>query len=210
MKKGCKIIVLTLVLIFACVGMVSAASRTNETMNDIPNLNCPIVCPGSTEFKIGAGDPLLLPDIATLNTAAIYTNPVDQFKVRITVGTIPPGQNVDGGQKIVTWEANAPVCSVITKNGGGNKYFVYDYTPTYVVQADESSGDFGGLGVPHNGNNYGKISHLTFCYKPGDHSNDPLPPPVGVSVPEFPTVALPIGMIIGVLGLVYVVTSREK
>jgi hypothetical protein len=81
------------------------------------------------------------------------------------------------------WVSTKPVGAVLVK--GGTCYWVYEYFPGV------TSGY--GLKAPDNGKIHA-VSHADF----------------GFVAPEFPTLALPIGMMIGIVGLVYVVRKREN
>lgn len=86
---------------------------------------------------------------------------------------------------------------MIVKGGPqANIYNYKDYNDATPGVADTFSDT--GLHAPVNTNNnkwYG-ISHIDVCdYNP---------------VPEFPTVALPVGMLVGFLGIVTVFTGRKE
>ncbi|WP_342305997.1 PEF-CTERM sorting domain-containing protein [Methanolobus sp. ZRKC5] len=73
----------------------------------------------------------------------------------------------EGDGHNLTWSSNIPVCEVVTKPGTAlNRY------P-------------GGMGGTINDPDSRFISHLSFCYTPGNE------------IPEFSTIALPIAAILG-------------
>jgi hypothetical protein len=82
------------------------------------------------------------------------------------------------------WESTKPVGAVLVK--GATCYWVYEYFPGAI------SGF--GLTAPNNGK-INKVSHADLGF---------------VTAPEFPTLALPFGMMIGIVGLVYVTNKREN
>ena len=113
--------------------------------------------------------------------------------VKIEIGSpIPSGPQeivIQGGTVTFTihsetdidWYSDVQVKCVIVK--GGNAANVYHY--------EDGAAEDWGLTPPDNGGTFG-LSHLDFC---------------GV-VPEFPTIAMPVGMMIGIVGLVYAVKNR--
>jgi hypothetical protein len=90
---------------------------------------------------------------------------------------------VDGEFMSFDWESTKPVCAVLVK--GATCYSVYEYFP------GATSGF--GLTAPDNGKIH-EVSHADF----------------GFVAPEFPTLALPFGMMIGIVGLVHVTKKREN
>ncbi len=70
---------------------------------------------------------------------------------------------------------------------------VYDYST--ITGRPVTADTF--LTAPVNPNNgkFPGISYIKFC---------------GIPAPEFPTLALPVGMIVGMVGMIYVVRTREK
>ena len=92
-----------------------------------------------------------------------------------------------GDDKSFDFTSNIAVLGVVVKDGEDGAYF-YDY---------RTSGSYGDTllttPIPTNKD----ISHMNFCYMPPTNA------------PEFPTLALPVGMMIGMVGLVYAVMKRE-
>jgi hypothetical protein len=99
----------------------------------------------------------------------------------------------------ISWGSNFVVDAVIVKDGS-NPANMYRYSPG--LKSD------GGLTVaPQHWDigdpfpttpTYGGISHIMFCYNPT------------IPTPEFPTVALPVGMIIGLLGAVFYIRGTKE
>ncbi len=90
----------------------------------------------------------------------------------------------------IGWNSNYPVDAVIAKDGGNYvNYYLYDPGQT---------GDTG-LMTPFNPAGIpGGVSHLRFCYTPE------------VPVPEFPTFAFPVALIIGIVGTVLFIRGTRK
>ncbi len=85
----------------------------------------------------------------------------------------------------IDWHSDVPVACIIVK--GGNAANVYHY--------EGGVTEDWGLTPPENsGGNFG-LSHLDYC---------------GIATPEFPTIALPVGMMVGFVGLIYAVKKREN
>jgi len=104
----------------------------------------------------------------------------DGFRVTVNVAD---SQNIG-------WSSNWPVVAVIAHDGG-------DYLNYYLYTPGQMSDT--GLKTPFNhGGNPGAVSYLRFCYSEG------------TSAPEFPAVALPVGMIIGFLGLVLYIRGTKE
>jgi hypothetical protein len=93
----------------------------------------------------------------------------------------------------IAWESDADIHCILMKAGDGGDVYCY----TSPVTGDS------GLTTPYNQNEQlHAISHIIICYTSGTN-----PPP---SVPEFPSLALPVAMMIGVIGVVYLIKSREQ
>jgi hypothetical protein len=90
----------------------------------------------------------------------------------------------------ISWSSNYPVDAIVVKDGAleGNAY-VYDPN-------DRTSDS--GLWTPLPANGAGGISHVFFCYS------------TPTQTPEFPVVALPVGMIIGLVGVVLVLKKTKE
>lgn len=185
---------LILIALIASISVASAA-RTGPT-DYWNNENCrQIGCLG-LQFKIDASDT----NIESLVGTETFTYS-DGFQVTVTVQAKNPGPfDVTKDEKLVTWTSNWPVSAVITKDGGGMHVYAYRYDAETSDLLSPSN--YGGVEIPENAaGNHGAISHLIFCYTPGDDQQQ---------VPEFPALALPIGMIIGFLGLVLFVKSTKE
>jgi hypothetical protein len=91
----------------------------------------------------------------------------------------------------ISWSSPTKITCVIVKAAHGANVYRYN--------GDGSTGDFGLVSPPPNDTNTdtsASISHLTFCGN--------------IPAPEFPTLALPVGMMLGFAGVVYVVRKREN
>jgi hypothetical protein len=210
MKNTHKITVLFLIVLLACIGVVSAVREGPRLVTvEHGTAGCSDVgCVGFTEFKIDGttADNSGTVTLQTQKGGPYRYGGTNGFWVDITVQPLDPSiplATFDPGKdaKLVSWESSEPVSAVITKDGGGTKVYLYTYDPA--ATSDKQTGDFGGVQVPANKNNFGAISHLTFCYGSGV-----FPPPT--PVPEFPTLALPVGMMIGFAGMILLVKSREN
>jgi hypothetical protein len=193
MKKQL-IVGLILVVLMACVSVVSAYpshpwksdAGVMPTVVAYPiNPHCPA---GTTEYKIDSdvfGQPI---------PTGSYSNGLG-FSVKINV--MDPG-NIYWG------EATEPVHTVIVKDGkyyaeSGNWANVYTYVPTPRAGYTDNS-----LYVPPmdiDSLKFGQVSHITFCYTEDDDQQQ---------VPEFPALALPVGMIIGFLGIVLYIRGTKE
>jgi hypothetical protein len=118
-------------------------------------------------------------EAANNGVSGSFTNSTDKFHVNVLV---------EDSQDII-WSSNYPVDAVITKDGGNYvNYYLYD--PAAISDS--------GLKTPFNPSGQpGAVSHLRFCYH------------VATTAPEFPAIALPIGMLIGLLGLVLIIRTKE-
>jgi len=90
----------------------------------------------------------------------------------------------------IWWNSNYPVDAVIVKDGSNDANY-YTYDPA-------ASGDTGLKTTLNPAGKVGATSHIAFCYHPS------------VPSPEFPAVALPVGMIIGFLGVVLFVRGTQE
>ena len=110
---------------------------------------------------------------------------------------------------VVQWTSTAKINCIFLKSGNGGdayNYSGYCYPSTgNPISADSR------LSTPLECNNANPkvctpkdISHIVVCY-----DNTYVPPPP-TPTPEFPSLALPAGMMIGILGLVFLVKSREN
>ena len=90
----------------------------------------------------------------------------------------------------ISWSSNYPVDAIVVKDGAleGNAYVYYPNALT----SDS------GLWTPIPANGAGGISHVLFCYS------------TPTQTPEFPAVALPVGMIIGLVGVVLVLKKTKE
>jgi len=157
----------------------------------------------------------------TENTIVPGSSHVYTFNV---ISSIPQPYPVTS--PVVNWQA---VNYVINNKGIMNKYTIqrviwyYDGDPDYVwgspdmtqvnakiVETNTFIGSYPAWYPTYCGQHYAVIldnpgtAQLIMVELPLPTC---VPPP---NVPEFPTVALPIGMMIGIVGLVYVIKGREK
>jgi hypothetical protein len=106
-------------------------------------------------------------------------------------------ENLDGGHWIkitigatlqqISWESDALISCVIVK--GGSSAYVYQYP-------QGATHDEGLVTPPNSAGNFG-LSHITFCNM--------------IATPEFPTLALPVTLLIGIFGVVlFIQRSKEE
>ncbi|MBN1194679.1 MAG: hypothetical protein JXA08_04970 [Methanomicrobiaceae archaeon] len=119
-----------------------------------------------------------------------YSGSFYKFDSPVTVGASPDGAvsitAISGDNTYFDWSAlpGVQVHAVIVN--GGPQANEYVYYPTLVLLDT-------GLHAPVNpSGGYAALSHVDFCYNPP------------VTTPEFPTLALPMMMIIGILGAILV------
>jgi len=188
MKKSSKIMVLVFICLLACVGLVSADK--------------PVLAPGDTS---DAGITPYIVDSNIKTCAGLAAAGVPCTGTEFDIQSPYPGTyDLGTGQTItidqiddhtIAWSTvtNTKVSCIFMKGADGGDVYSYCYP------AGSNSGDSGLTTAKVNGN-YAGISHIVLCYITAVY-----PPPV----PEFPTVALPVGMLIGLVGLVYFVRTRE-
>lgn len=183
MKFNLKILVIALLCLFAWVNIVSAASVTPSFISGANNKGklCADVIPGTTEFKITPPDTAFT---GSFNDGVLFVSIVKPSTLALLAGA----------DKSFDFTSNIAVLGVVVKDGEDGAYF-YDYRP---------SGSFGDkyLTTPNNligdGGTNKDISHMNFCYIRQ------------TNVPEFPTLALPMGMIIGLIGAVLLIQRTKE
>jgi hypothetical protein len=172
--------VVLLICLFTCVTVVSAA-RTGPIY--ISNAGG-----GGTETCAMLGQ-----DIPGFDCTGIvqYKTPSSPGSGHYTDGSFVVDITITGtGPYYVAWTSNLPVKAVITKDGGP---WVNAYTYDPGVMSDS------GLEVPQNpAGAFGGISHISFCYSPG------------IPTPEFPTMVLPAGLLIGIFGAVLFIQRTKE
>ena len=184
MSKITKILVMGFLILFACIGIASAS-----------------LTPVTPPYEIGASDAGILPTyyegVNNIKCSDIEGCSGSTIKIESADLQTPGTYSQDGvtvtvyeavdGIIHVDWTASGPVTCVILKAATLANVYKYDPGATH----DE------GLEVPYNpeNNNPFNLSHIEYCNY--------------IPTPEFPTMALPVGMIIGIMGLVYVSKKRE-
>lgn len=189
MKSEFKLIMVGILAFMAIISVVTAASVTPVYIAGANNDGkwCSDVIPGSTQYEWA-------PKVGTSN---------DPSGV-LTI--VMPGTGVILNS--IDFSSSLPVLGVVVKDGTDGGFF-YDYRPAGVMADTYLTTP---IDVPNPNSNppnkptTGKeISHVNFCFGPSVY-----PPPPPVPTPEFPTLALPLGMLIGIVGLVYSIKSREN
>jgi len=186
MKNRMKALIVGLLLLMV-VGVAAAASVPGTTIVNsdgtaFKNPTCENGGYTSVDFKIGDST---LPFPVTSNIEqTYYIDDAHNFWIKITLRDVLPG---DDGKNSLDWSSNFDVDAVVVK--GGNAGNLYVYEGTQFTRGDTD------LRAPLKNDQYPTLSHLDFCFE--------------TPVPEFPTLALPVGMIVGIVGLVYVVKKRE-
>jgi hypothetical protein len=179
MKESSKIFVVLLLCMLACVSLVSATTVIPVLWTNGPT--------DLANHVIRGGNPDCT-DIGCTDDSYVINPP--------TPGTYDIGNGhsitlVVHSQSNIDWSSDELIHCVIVK--GGDAAYVYEYPQG--ATHDE------GLSPPANqGGNYG-FSHIWFC--------GIVPNNQGLPAPEFPTMALPFGMIIGIVGLVYLIKTRD-
>lgn len=176
------------VVLMAGIGVVSAEGVWTYPWESgagvTPSLESyPMSCPaGTDEYKL---------DYKEYTGSGLYGD--DDFKVNVNLD-VPYDVSFTGATELVQ--------AVILKNGNclgnptGACTNLYEYDPA--VTADTL------LSVPpmdyseKDGYKFGDVSHISFCYTGSE------------DVPEFPTLALPVAMIIGFLGLILFVRGTKE
>jgi hypothetical protein len=189
MKNGYKLLIVGILCFMAIVGFASAASVPGQPLagTDAKLFTCDKVM--GVEYGQYKFDP-----VRPVDDPIPYGTYNDPFNVLTIVvpSILSPSYN-----SIDFTSPSYKVMGVIVKDGIDGAFF-YDYRPggtngdTYLTTPDQ---------CPPKNNCPKGISHVNFCFTTGPY----VPPPV----PEFPTVALPVGMLIGLVGLVYFVRIRE-
>lgn len=184
MKREFKLMIVGIICLMVFVGLVSAASID------------PILIPGADntdktcEVVMGPGGPVYIEIKQEPVKPGEYYVLDSLNSIWITVPSV-----LAGSENSFDFTSRALVRGVIVKDGVDGANF-YDYRPAG-VRADTN------LTTPYNGAK--GISNIKFCIEKGDW-----PPPPPPNVPEFPTLALPVGMLIGVVGMIHFIKSREN
>ena len=188
MKKSVKLIVIGLLCLMSFVGLVSA---------DVPSTAAgitPVVWTNGQYNADAHTAPGGNPSCAQIGCGGESVKIEDASYLQINSNHTV---NLDGGHWIkitigatlqeISWESDALISCVIVK--GGDSAYVYQYPQG--ATHDE------GLVTPSNpGANFG-LSHITFCNM--------------IATPEFPTMALPVGLLIGIFGVVlFIQRSKEE
>jgi len=193
MQKNGRIIVVSILVLLALVGIASASIpfTTQDAKNNLPGRpQGTVKCEDVVGFVWG-GQVYTIEDVQLTFDDGEQVFEVAGHHIWIDAKTDPTmGQYVD-------WRADFGPELLIVKGGTlANIYNYKDYADATPGVADTLSDT--GLHAPYNPHNekwYG-ISHIDMC----DYN----------AVPEFPTVALPVGMLIGFLGIVTVFHARKE
>jgi hypothetical protein len=186
-KNRLKLMIIGLLCLMAFVGVVSAAVAPFTDRAMTSSVTCPDYSIG---FRVEDKPDVTVPINPTFLTDGTYCDQVTGTNC-VYLHFYHIGQ---AGTDINAFDFSAAtfdVQEVVVK--GSTKERVYDYSTVNPkpVTADTL------LSTPPfvvGGNKYPAISHINFC---------------GIATPEFPTIAVPVGMLIGIVGIVYVVRKRE-
>jgi hypothetical protein len=207
MKHIMKVLFVGLLCLMALFGIVSAAQVRTTTENILPSIDGTIspsdLCDGYVEFTLEVGKfAVPLKDDQYCDTSDPKRCVDVNFYVIDTAGnwvadSYDPSTGDSRENAFDFSGANFDIEQVVVHAGklGSN---VYDYRAGSVgggtgpVRADTR------LTAPQNPTNsvYPGLSGIGFCG--------------GIATPEFPTIAVPVGMMIGIVGIVYVVRKRES
>jgi hypothetical protein len=192
------------VILLAFVGIVSAAPPVLVAGDPSDDGIQPALVPGNVQPTLDActvlgcpGDPISLVDPG--NVGGVETPDswyVDQGPQPIAGGTFTITSAANGE---IAWVSEGIQVNCVYLKGG-NAGDNYDYYTEYCYNGIVNQEDSGvhtpivASGAP------AMISHIIVCA-------DPL---IVNNAPEFPTLAVPVGMMIGIVGLVYVVRKREN
>jgi hypothetical protein len=189
MSKEIKILAMGILILFACIGFASAS----------PPVLTPVIPPPYTIGSSAAGvSPTYYTGATNIKCSDIAGCSGSSIKIESADLQTPGTYSQDGvtitvyapvnGIIHVDWTASGPVTCVILKTATLANVYNYDPAATH----DE------GLEVPYDPTNTNPfaLSHIEYCNY--------------IPTPEFPTIALPVGIIIGIIGLVYVSKKRES
>lgn len=189
MKKYGKIVMVSILVMLAFIGVASAIPFTT-----LPGDPGTVKCDDARIIGFDDGD-----SVFYIDPVSLTWDDGEQF-FDTPAGRIWIDAKTEAMGQYFNWRTETWAPEVILVKGGpaANVY-------NYITYADATPGvadtmeDFG-LHAPDNPDNpngiwYG-ISHIDFCG--------------GVPTPEFPTIALPVGMIIGFLGIVSLVRGKKE
>ena len=187
MECSSKILVMVFVCLVACVSVVSAQPVGNFFVGNTSDGG---IVPTLIDFNAGtcaamgagcSGTFYKIDKSGETQTPTLYSGTYDLGNGETIKITATDGTTI-------AWESTAKVNCIFMKGGDGGD--VYCYNPP-------KAGD-SGLTTTYNQNGqHHAISHIVICYSRG------------TSIPEFPSLALPAAMMIGILGVVYLIKSRE-
>jgi hypothetical protein len=181
-QKDYKMPIIAGVLLILAVMVAPAWAASVEPLvyPDVANAECSDIC----EYY-GLGDCV---QVLKLENEKVANGDYDTPYGTITLSNM--GYKADNGQEPVSfdWESEFGIWIVIVKDGvDGSNVYVYDSVPL------PTEDDY--LTTPNNGAK--GISNIKFCI------------PVN-NAPEFPTLAIPAALIIGMLGLVFVARRKNE
>ena len=200
MKNRMKVMIIGLICLMAFVGAASADTM-KEGYTSTEGIPAELLT-GANAVTCAQLQGLGYPD-CTGDTLYIPAEPWAGTKNLLGGYTISITEN----NNVVEWESDAKINCIFLKSGNGGD--VYEYSGYCYPENGEPISADSRLSTPLNCNNNGvcspkDISHIVVCY---DQKSVPPPP---INAPEFPSVALPVGMMIGIAGLVFLTKSREK
>ena len=186
MRKSVKLIVIGLLCLMSFVGLVSA--DVPSTAADIT----PVVWTNGVYNADAHTAPGGNPSCTQIGCGGESVKIEDASYLQINSNHTV---NLDGGHWIkitigatlqeISWVSDSAISCVIVK--GGDSAYVYHYS-------QGATHDEGLVTPPNIAGNFG-LSHMTFCDV--------------IFTPEFPTMALPVGLLIGIFGAV-LFTQRSK
>jgi hypothetical protein len=201
MKNRFKLMIIGLLCMMAFVGAVSASSIIPDGPYwTSPPDQCPDL--GYAVFHLSVGEFIVPLEDGRYCDASVPQRCVN-INYYVVDNSVPPvkiaesSSNGKAENAFDFYNANFDV-DVVIVHGGSSGEYQYNYlTHGGAVRSDTL------LTAPLNvnptdpsKNKYPSLSFIDFCG--------------GVATPEFPTIAVPVGAIIGIVGLVYVVRKREK
>lgn len=186
MQKSGKIILVSILVMLACISIVAAVEPGTTSGHGIN----PVLSAGNVVKCADAGcDGTTL--LIDKNDGESYTG---SYCIDATHCIAITANKVMGAtdENSIDWRANFDVGCVVMKGSNG-----YDtYYCTYANKNDDTK-----MSTPINPS--GKpagISHILICYTPPDN----------YPAPEFPTLALPVALLVGFVGAVQYIRIRKE
>jgi hypothetical protein len=180
--------ILALLMVLCVIAVAPASAWTKQT--EIEKLKS---CAELEAAGYGYGDcDGTKIDINGVSPNVPYTfDLLDSNLVKVGEVTLVFSGTVDDPKQYVAWTSTIPICAVVVADGEPAGAYLYEYDPAAYSDS--------GLTTPINpeSGNYPDISYVLFCYKPY------------IPTPEFPTLAVPVGLLIGVVYAVGTVRARR-